>query len=328
MRYWWVNQNQTFEQETRGGYLWSPKRKANDQRNPFYEFMREVAPGDVVLSFQGTFIRAIGIAESFCYECPKPAEFGAAGPNWSNVGWKIDVRYTPVPTAIRPADHMAVLGPLLSRKYAPLRPNGHGLQSVYLTALEPAFAEMLLALLGPEARALADDRLIRDRAIDTSRAPAQGQTEWEEYLVDAIHKRSIEETEKSALILARRGQGLFKQRVRLVENHCRITGVDRIEHLRASHCKPWRDSDDTERLDGENGLLLTPTIDHLFDRGFISFEGDGRLLVSPVAHGPSLQRMGVPVSDRVNVGGFSEGQRRYLEFHRERVFLEARLSRR
>ncbi|GMW05571.1 MAG: hypothetical protein AMXMBFR8_03680 [Nevskiales bacterium] len=39
-----------------------------------------------------------------------------------------------------------------------------------------------------------------------------------------------------------------------------------------------------ERLDGENGLLLTPTIDHLFDRGFISFEGDGRLLVSPVAH--------------------------------------------
>ena len=44
MRYWWVNQNQTYEQETRGGYLWSPKRKANDHYNPFYEFMREVAP--------------------------------------------------------------------------------------------------------------------------------------------------------------------------------------------------------------------------------------------------------------------------------------------
>jgi hypothetical protein len=44
VRYWWVNQNQTYEQETRGGYLWSPKRNANDRRNPFYEFMREVAP--------------------------------------------------------------------------------------------------------------------------------------------------------------------------------------------------------------------------------------------------------------------------------------------
>jgi transposase len=55
-------------------------------------------------------------------------------------------------------------------------------------------------------------------------------------------------------------------------------------HLRASHIRPWRDSDNEARLDGENGLLLTPTIDHLFDRGFISFEDDGRLLISPVAH--------------------------------------------
>lgn len=326
MRYWWVNQNQTFEQETRGGYLWSPKRKANDQRNPFYEFMREVAPGDIVFSFQGTFIRAIGVAESFCYECPKPAEFGAAGPNWSDIGWKIDVRFTPLVNPIRPADHMRVLGSLLADKYAPLRPNGHGLQGIYLTALSAAFAETLLGLIGHEAKVIASASIGRVEALEHSRSPAQGQTEWEEYLIDAIRQRPIEETEKSALILARRGQGLFKQRVRQVERRCRITGVDRIEHLRASHCKPWRDSDDDERLDGENGLLLTPTIDHLFDRGFISFEPDGKLLVSPVAHGPSLERMGVAVGGRVNVGGFSEGQRTYLEFHRERVFLEARVG--
>jgi hypothetical protein len=73
--------------------------------------------------------------------------------------------------------------------------------------------------------------------MEQSRFPAQGQTEWEEYLIDAIKQKPIEETEKSALILARRGQGLFKQRVRQVERRCRITGVDRIEHLRASHCK-------------------------------------------------------------------------------------------
>jgi hypothetical protein len=50
MRYWWVNQNQTFRHELGGGYLWSPKRKANGHRNPFYETMREVAPGNLVLS--------------------------------------------------------------------------------------------------------------------------------------------------------------------------------------------------------------------------------------------------------------------------------------
>jgi hypothetical protein len=92
--------------------------------------------------------------------------------------------------------------------------------------------------------------------------------------------------------------------------------------LRASHCKPWRDcSNNEERLDGENGLLLTPTIDHLFDRGFISFENSGELIVSPVAHQPSLNRMGVPTDRIVNVGGFTEGQKHFLSYHRDSVLL-------
>ena len=69
MRYWWVNQNQTYRQELSGGYLWSPKRNANHSRNPFYESMREIAPGDLVFSFVDTRVVAIGIAESYCYEC-------------------------------------------------------------------------------------------------------------------------------------------------------------------------------------------------------------------------------------------------------------------
>jgi hypothetical protein len=52
--------------------------------------MREVAPGNLVLSFEGTRIRAIGVARSYAYECPKPPEFGSAGPNWSLIGWKVD----------------------------------------------------------------------------------------------------------------------------------------------------------------------------------------------------------------------------------------------
>ena len=68
MRYWWVNQNQTYRHEVAGNYVWSPKRNANGHRNPFYDFMREVAPGDVVFSFADTLIRAIGIAISNAYE--------------------------------------------------------------------------------------------------------------------------------------------------------------------------------------------------------------------------------------------------------------------
>lgn len=79
MRYWWVNQNQTFRQEQGGGYLWSPKRNANGARNPFYESMREVAPGDVIFSFGDTRISAIGIADSYCWESPKPPESDPPG---------------------------------------------------------------------------------------------------------------------------------------------------------------------------------------------------------------------------------------------------------
>jgi hypothetical protein len=85
----------------------------------------------------------------------------------------------------------------------------------------------------------------------------------------------------------------------------------------AKYCRPSNE----ERLDGENGLLLTPSIDHLFDRGFIGFADSGDLIVSPVAHRLSLQRMGVETQRVVNVGGFTEGQRKFLDFHRNAVLL-------
>jgi putative restriction endonuclease len=108
-----------------------------------------------------------------------------------------------------------------------------------------------------------------------------------------------------------------------IERSCRITKVENPVHLVASHCKPWRDSTNEERLNGENGLLLTPTIDHLFDRGFIGFEDSGDLIISPVAHRASLHRMGIDSTRAVNVGGFSNGQKEFLEYHRQSVLLRA-----
>jgi hypothetical protein len=80
VRYWWVNQNQTFRQEIEGGYLWSPKRNKNCHRNPFYEFMREVAPGDLVFSFCDTRIAAVGVVSGYCRESPKPGNSAPLAP--------------------------------------------------------------------------------------------------------------------------------------------------------------------------------------------------------------------------------------------------------
>jgi len=318
MRYWWVNQNQTFRHEVEGGYLWSPKRNANGARNPYYESMREVAPGDLVLSFMDTRIVAIGVARSYCWECPKPTEFGTAGQNWDNVGWKVKVQFTLLRHQVRPKEHMGVLAPLLPSKYAPLQPNGNGLQSVYLTEMPPAFAETLMGLVGDEVAPL------RAAAAAVPPVAADDLDIWEGQLERKVESDlTIPETDRLAIVLARRGQGRFKEAVSKVERRCRITGVENPAHLIASHCKPWRDSSNEERLNGENGLLLTPTIDHLFDRGFIGFEGGGRLIVSPAAHRPSLERMGIDTKGTVYVGTFSSGQKQFLDFHRTSVLLKS-----
>jgi hypothetical protein len=46
-------------------------------------------PGDVVFAFVDTFIAAIGVAQSYCWESPKPAEFGSTGDYWEGVGWRV-----------------------------------------------------------------------------------------------------------------------------------------------------------------------------------------------------------------------------------------------
>jgi HNH endonuclease len=324
MRYWWVNQNQTHRHEIGGSYLWSPKRNANGARNPFYESMREVSPGDLIFSFVNTRILAIGIASSYCWESPKPSEFGSTGQNWENIGWRINVSFTKLLNQIRPKDHIAVLRAVLPDRYSPLQNNGTGNQGLYLTELSQSFAEVLSGLIGEEVRTLiasrgsvattGNERIVTGDDLDV----------WERKLEEQVAiDANITETDRQAIVRARRGQGLFKQRVMRIETHCRVTRVNNPSHLLASHCKPWRDSSNEERLNGENGLLLTPNIDHLFDRGFIGFDDSGVLIISPVAHKPSLQRMGIETERSTNVGTFTEGQRRFLDFHRNAVLLRA-----
>jgi putative restriction endonuclease len=180
-------------------------------------------------------------------------------------------------------------------------------------------------LIGREAVTVSDIGQDISRIERDSPAPERDIEEWERRLEVAIAAdMAIRETERATLVQARRGQGLFRENVTSIERACRVTKVERMEHLIASHIQPWRDSNNDQRLDGENGLLLTPTVDHLFDKGFISFENSGQLIQSPVADQTSLKRMGIRLEGRINVGAFSQGQRQYLDFPRENVLRMAR----
>jgi hypothetical protein len=211
-----------------------------------------------------------------------------------------------------------------------MQQNGNGNQSVYLAYVNQEMAQVLNGLIGQEALNLVA-MLQTGEHIPGYNAPQQdvaiGLLQWEKHLEDSFQNDDSTVTEKEAVIMARRGQGKFKESVSRFEKQCRITKVNRIEHLIASHIKPWRDCDDhRERLDGTNGLLLTPSIDHLFDRGYISFENNGELLISPRSDKFSLFRMGIETKKVVNVGSFNDDQKNYLNYHRDSVFLQSRVE--
>jgi putative restriction endonuclease len=318
VRYWWVNQKQTHRHEIAGGYLWSPKRRANGDRNQFYENMKEVRPGDVVFSYWEGHIRARGTVLSFGYDAPKPDEFGSTGRYWDKVGYRVDVEYMGLDVPLAPRSHWDAIKPLLPAKYSPLNPSdGKGLQSVYLAELPELLGLVLNDLLATTGNKL----LARDaRGILLASKEEVERSRWEDE--EERQLEIVSDTDRDALIKARRGQGVFRQNVARVEGRCRITHIENPTYLIASHIKPWRHADNIERLSGENGLLLAPQADFLFDRGFISFE-DGRLLVSPVADERSLVKLGVDPDRPPEVGGFSDAQERFLEFHRAQIFRSA-----
>jgi hypothetical protein len=128
---------------------------------------------------------------------------------------------------------------------------------------------------------------------------------------------SLSVTVKQAIILARRGHGRFRENVLRAEPKCRLTGVTDPDHLIASHIKPWRDSTNEERLSGDNGLMLGPHVDHLFDKGYIGFTNAGNLLVSPRCRPAVLTAWGI--SRSTNVRPFRAAQWPHLLYHREHI---------
>lgn len=130
--------------------------------------------------------------------------------------------------------------------------------------------------------------------------------------------RVADETTRQRLIDARLGQGRYRRDLeRVWESRCAVTGCDVREVLRASHIKPWRDSTDAERLDPKNGLLLMAQLDALFDRGLISFDSSGNMLVANSLGHRSLPGVDLSAGLRCPVDASTAS---YLAWHRERLF--------
>lgn len=400
MAFWWVNHKQTYGAEVGGGYIWSPMTNRNGSKNQTYINLTLTQPGDVVISYAGGLIKAIGLVAAPCSEKSKPSEFGSAGDSWSDTGWEVLIDWELLEKPIRPKEQLELIAPLLPSKNSPLQPNGNGNQSCYLAGISDELGNLLLSLAlkvkvrvsspspswnvqsfdnkedeylawveenpsgfvanmdkaksmkqYPMIHSAGDAAVSKDQrgnfttnayfkicSTDLRELKSYLKHEYhrftycmkcfevleeqreldEEAAIEEIQHSTLPVTDKEQLVKSRRGQGLFRSRLEQIEPACRVTGVTNKALLIASHIKPWSESNNAERLDGNNGLLLSPHIDKLFDRGWITFTDSGDLLCAESSIEQALLQWGVELP--LNVGPFSPKQAAFLKYHRDTIF--------
>ena len=133
---------------------------------------------------------------------------------------------------------------------------------------------------------------------------------------------TLNETERTAIVKSRVGQGLFRKR--LIDKYkgaCVITGVSAKKLLVASHIKPWAVSNNEERLSEENGLLLSPTYDKLFDYGLITFSNQGNMIISSQLSNEDKSKLHLSTDIEYDLKMTSK-MLEHLDYHRDIVFVK------
>ncbi|WP_160174137.1 HNH endonuclease [Endozoicomonas montiporae] len=142
------------------------------------------------------------------------------------------------------------------------------------------------------------------------------QMEKEGKLGDLVEVQENLATERESKVKTRVGQEKFRSDLQDYWSVCAVTGCSKL--LTASHIKPWAKSSPSERLDPFNGLLLSPALDQCFDAGYISFDNDGEIMISPQLGDQSREAMGIDAS--MKLATFDNRHKEYLDYHRKHVF--------
>ena len=298
MAYFWVNQNKTYRHERDGQFLWAPKLDEGGNSQHHWTTMTEVQPGDVIFSYVNQTIKAVSTAKTSASDAQQPASF--TGKIWDDDGWRVDVQFEELSRPLVISDIIEELRPTLPSKYSPLNRNDGGNQG-YLFPLPPAAGHILLSIL---------DR----QALETDEPDAEAD------LSSAIRKLDLPETQRLALVNSRIGQGPFRDNLLTYwSGKCAVTGLSEPKLLTASHIKPWRDSNNEERLDLHNGLLLSPSYDALFDKGFISFNEDGNVILSSAINEEEYEKAGIKT--HATLLKLDAKHHPYLRYHQEHILL-------
>ncbi|MDO4185928.1 MAG: HNH endonuclease signature motif containing protein [Bacteroidales bacterium] len=134
-----------------------------------------------------------------------------------------------------------------------------------------------------------------------------------------VHEEIIE-IKKPVIKYGREGQDEYRHKLLEECPFCPITMINEESLLIASHIKPWAVSDSNERIDPNNGFILSPLYDKLFDRGYITFTEDKRVNISNWLSRQVKDRIGIKENQLFQFLPMNEARAQYLEYHRSTVF--------
>lgn len=139
--------------------------------------------------------------------------------------------------------------------------------------------------------------------------------------LDRINKSTNKSVKlRKTIIDARIGHGKYREKLLSECVFCPFTQVNDERLLIASHIKPWSKSNDKEKVDPKNGFIFTPTYDTLFDKGFITFTDDKRLIVSNWLSPLNQKRLRVYSDKKIDLLPVDNERKKYLKYHREFIF--------
>lgn len=133
-----------------------------------------------------------------------------------------------------------------------------------------------------------------------------------------IKLTDLKKEEKTSLIKIRLGQSNYRQELIKYWEKSSVVKLEVHELLIASHIKPYFECNEEEKYDLFNGLLLSPNYDKLFDTFLISFDDNGKLLISSKLNKSDLKKLGISKNDALNSEKLSPNHQNYLKYHRDR----------
>ncbi|MGG3448420.1 HNH endonuclease [Domibacillus aminovorans] len=299
-----VMQGHTYQEEKEQGIIWSPQKDKGGNTPHSWLRMTNVKEGDRFFHYVKGNISAISVAVSNCQEAAKPTAIQNFE-QWGENGYLAQLQYHELEVPLNIRTNFDALLPLLPLKYSPFQQDGNGNQGY----LYPCNEELAIKLL----------ELISDLNI------YEVEVEQLELAIGTVRRTErntivpiIAETEAEAKAKIRIGQQKFKRELLPLWDHkCALCGIELPALLRASHSKPWKDSTDVERVDPFNGVLLCCNHDALYDKGYIAFDGQGRLHISSQI--PEMDYVKYNIRPKMKIARYEENKP-YFKWHKRDIF--------